>query len=281
LQKSLWKTEKIMSQTRPKSKIYLLKQILMFVAVGFFLLIGIVISQHNKPTANTEVGTALSKETSEPQSPTALATPFTTKTLEPKKSHENTPTVIHTIDQVPTSGAMMVLSQNVNGIEITAHNIRRGENMLKADICFPVVDSEDWMINQIALQYNGKEIRDWGGSLINPIIPAGNGKQGRRCDMVYFSVPDQEEISEFTINVISIYAPPREGGMCERIDTIQKQLDRQDSGIKIKCQEGNGMAGYQIVAKPDTVGEEEAQKIIMNAMNHTIQGPWKFTVRLK
>jgi hypothetical protein len=196
-------------------------------------------------------------------------------------SEQQTPTVAMDVDQAPTSGATMVLSQNVNGIEITVHNIRRGDNMLKADICFPVLDSEDWMLNQLALQCNGKEIRDWGGSLIDPIIPAMNGQPGKRCDMVYFSVSDQEQISDFTISVLSIYAPPREGGMCERIDSIQKQLDKQESGLKINCQEGNEMAGYQIVAKPDTMSEGEARIVIMDVINRTIQGPWEFFVRLK
>lgn len=234
-----------------------------------------------KLTAMNEVGIALSMETSEPQLSFVSATPNITKTNEPIKSQEKTPTVIPTTDQASTSEAMMVLSQNINGIEITVHNIRRGDNRLKADICFPVLDSEDWMLNQIVLRYDGKEIRNSGGLLIDPYIPAANGQPGRRCDMVYFSVSDEEEISEFTISVISIYAPPQEGGMCERVDEIQKQLDKQDSGIKLICQEANGMAGYHIVAKPDAISEEDARKTIMNAINHTIQGPWEFTVRLK
>ncbi len=262
-----------MDQSKQKRTYLLFVIVIALFAFGFIT--RTLISQSNEPTAESSIETSFPSVTSRPQVSTASKTP------EPTKPLEQTPTVIGAIDQMPTSGAMMVLSQKVNGIEITAHNIRRGDNQLKADICIPIVDSDDWMLNQISLQYNGKEIKDWGGSLIDPYIPASDGQPGRRCDMVYFAVSDQEEITEFTISVISISAPPREGGMCERIDTIQKQLDAQNSGIKLACQEGNGMAGYHFLTKPDAMSENEARIVVMNVMNRVTQGPWNFLVRLR
>lgn len=177
-----------------------------------------------------------------------------------------------------SSGAYVEQVKTAHGIEIHLKNIRHVDNLLKTDICFPLPDNEDWMLNQLSLQYDGIEVSDWGGIVIEPIIPAENGKPGMRCDMVYFSLPQSVSLSEFTITVISIWAPAREGSACQRANIVQQKLAQQ--GIQAVCQEGNGIVGYQIVDKPASMSHEEAQKILLEEQFFTIKGPWEFNIRL-
>ena len=237
----------------------------------------------------TMVGKTLSSSKSPIQQNDKLPTlAYVGHTVRPTIAVVNTNTIIppkpvetDTITPELTINPILKLSQTVNGIEIHASNIRRETNKLTTDICFQMPNNEDWMINQIALRYEGKEIKDWEGSLIEPILPATITQLGRRCDAVSFNLSDNTSLSEFTIIVFSIYAPPREGETCERINYVQKKLDEQLSGIKVKCQEINGLATYQVLAKPASMSEDEVRKVVSSNEFFTIEGPWEFTIHLK
>ncbi len=163
-------------------------------------------------------------------------------------------------------------------MEITLNNVRRDGKWLRADICFPVLDGEDWMLNHISFRNKEFETRDHHGLVIDPIIPAKDGKPGRRCDMVGFDLGETVDLSEFTITVYSIYAPPREGGTCTRAEIVTRALAEQ--GIKVACVEREGFEGYQILEKPDSMSETEANQRIMDVMWYVIKGPWEFNARL-
>lgn len=169
-------------------------------------------------------------------------------------------------------------SKTVNGIQITVNNIRRDKNKLEADICFPVIDGEDWMLHKLSFRYGEIVTSDYEGLVIDPIIPAENGIPGRRCDTIYFSLPDYVDLSEFTITVHSIYAPPREGGTCDRAEIVAQKMAEQ--GIKIACFQEDNFDGFQVVEKPASMSEAEAGQLVMDAMWYVIKGPWVFNARL-
>lgn len=189
-----------------------------------------------------------------------------------------TPTPAPTATPTLPSEPFFENSKTVNGIEITVNNIRREKNELEADICFPVLDGEDWMLHKLSFLYGNTTTSDYEGLVIDPIIPAENGIPGRRCDTIYFSLPEYVDLSEFTITVHSIYAPPREGGTCARAEIVAQRLAEQ--GIKAACVQEENFEGYQVVEKPASMSEAEAGQLLMDAMWYVIKGPWEFNARL-
>ena len=190
-------------------------------------------------------------------------------------SNANSVQAIQSLSQGANPGSEQV--KTANRIEIHLKNVRRANGKLEADLCFSMPDNEDWMLRKLSLRYAGSEqIGDWGSLIIPPIVPAANGQPGRRCDSIYFYVPDSADLSEFTITVYSIDAYPREGMMCTRIESVQQKLDALK--IKMVCTSGDHSDSYQIVEKPASMSETEAQTLAMEIIDRTIKGPWEFTI---
>ena len=185
---------------------------------------------------------------------------------------------VQAIQSIPSSvnpGSEQVKS--ANGIEIRLKNVRRANGKLEADLCFSMPDNDDWMLRRLSLHYGGNEqIGDWGSLVIPPIVPAANGQPGRRCDSIYFFVPDSAVLAEFTITVHSIDAYPREGQMCARIDSVQQKLDALK--IKVVCTSGDHQDGYQIVEKPASMSQTDAETLAGEVIDLTIKGPWEFII---
>jgi hypothetical protein len=242
------------------------------------LIIGILFTQSCTPNSS-----AITKETK--------STLSTQKTVEPTIETTTTDlaTATPTITQLPLPTETPELSiipfieqaKPVHGLELNLANIRRGEGMLKADICFPMIDGQDWMLERLTFKYDGNEINDWGGILIEPIIPAVNGQPGRRCDTVYFFLADNISLSKFAITVRSIFAPPREGQACDRMNEIKHYLNEKAPGFMVKCQENDGVSSIEIADKPISMSEDEAQRLLYAAYNNRIDGPWDFVINIK
>jgi hypothetical protein len=267
-----WKMHKS-RKTKSLLLIFIISALIISVLLLFFIMVEYIPNSSNSLIKQNEV-TLTIDDTVHIASPTITAESI--NTIVPIKT-----VATNTIAPDLTINPIMNLSQTINGIEIHASNIRREINRLTTDICFQMPNNEDWMINQVALRYENVEIKDWEGSLIEPILPAADTQPGRRCDAVSFNLSDTINLSSFTITVFSIYAPPREGETCERINYVQKKLDEQSSGIKVKCQESNGLATYQVLAKPASMSDDDVRKIVSGNEFFTIEGPWVFTVNLK
>lgn len=189
-----------------------------------------------------------------------------------------TPTPVPTVTPTLPSEPFFENAKTINGMKITLNNIRRDGKWLNADICFPVLDGEDWMLNHISFSNGEIDTRDHSSIVIEPIIPAKDGIPGRRCDTVMFDLGEAVDLSEFTITVHSIYAPPREGGTCDRAKIVAQKMAEQ--GIKIACVQEDNFDGFQVVEKPASMSEAEAGQLVMDAMWYVIKGPWMFNARL-
>jgi hypothetical protein len=203
-----------------------------------------------------------------------------------------------------------LLTQTVNGLEVTATNFRKEEGRLKADLCFVLRDNSDWVIWKPSLTYtqNGKEIElsdNYGSMPIElrgfPVNgqqrvitflasgekeihsePAAAGQMGRRCDTLYFEVPAEADLSNFSLVIHSIAAQPREGETCDfYLNKVQKALDDRKTGIKIQCTEESTGSGATVVSKPTSMSQEEAEKIVSSDEFFTVKGPWTFAGSLK
>jgi hypothetical protein len=61
---------------------------------------------------------------------------------------------------------------------------------------------------------------------------------------------------------------------------IQQALQERGIAIVLNCADVNGMQTMQIVSKPDTMTQEEADQIVYSDEFYTVKGPWSFTFNL-
>jgi len=181
-----------------------------------------------------------------------------------------------TIESAPQSS-----SQLMSGIEVRAERAWRDGKQVNADVCFTLIDASDWSISGASMQYADVTIFDFGSTLLRLQEPAA-GQSGLRCDTLSFlNVPPDVDLSNVTITVDAIAAQPRPEDYCTiYMPKIQQTLDERGIAIVLGCVDSNGVQVMQIMAKPDTMSQEEAEQIVYSDEFYTIRGPWSFAFNL-
>lgn len=197
----------------------------------------------------------------------------------------NTTTLVPTayIDSsYPTvQAAPAVVSQLSSGIEVRADRAWRDGKQVNADICFSLPDASDWSIWGANLQYPGGTVSDFGSTMVSLQDPV-EGQSGIRCDTLSFlNVPPDADLSNVIVTVDAIAAPPRAEDYCSiYMPKIQQALIERGIAITLNCSDVNGVQMMQIVGKPDSMSQEDAEKIVYSDEFYSIKGPWSFTFNL-
>jgi hypothetical protein len=171
--------------------------------------------------------------------------------------------------------------QTSSGIEVRAERAWRDGKQVNVDVCFTLLDASDWSIWNASLQYPGGSILEFGTTMLSVQEPA-EGQAGRRCDTLSFlNVPPDADLSNVTIIVDAIAAQPRAEDYCTiYLPKIQQALTDRGIAITLNCADVNGVQTMQIVSKPDTMSQEEAEQIVFSDEFYTVKGPWSFTFNL-
>jgi hypothetical protein len=174
-----------------------------------------------------------------------------------------------------------VMSQLSSGIEVSADRAWRDGKQVNVDICFTLLNDSDWSIWNASLQYPGASIPDFQSTMLSIQAPV-EGQNGKRCDTLsFFNVPPDADLSSVTVTVDAIAALPRNEEYCSiYMPKIQQTLNERGIAITLDCPEINGEPTMQIVSKPDTMTQEEAEQLIYSPEYYTVQGPWEFTFNL-
>jgi len=171
-------------------------------------------------------------------------------------------------------------SQAVSGFSVNLQRAWRDGKQVNADLCFTLPDTSDWTIWAVHLDYAGQTTSEFSSSMLNK-QDAANGQPGRRCDEVGFYVPPDANLSSASLTVESLGAPPSAGEYCSfYMSKIQQTLIERGIAITLNCADVNGVATMQIVSKPDSMSDEDAQKIVYSDEFYTVKGPWTFQVSL-
>lgn len=171
-------------------------------------------------------------------------------------------------------------SQAVSGFSVNLQRAWRDGKQVNADLCFTLPDTSDWTIWAAHLDYAGQTTSEFSSSMLNK-QDAANGQPGRRCDEVGFYVPPDADLSSASLTVESLGAPPSVGEYCSfYMPKIQQTLIERGIAITLNCADVNGVATMQIVSKPNSMSDEDAQKIVYSDEFYTIKGPWTFQVNL-
>lgn len=181
-----------------------------------------------------------------------------------------------TVESAPVTN-----SQLTSGIEVRADRAWRDGKQINADVCFTLPDASDWSVWGATLQYADATVFDFGSTMLSLQEPV-EGQAGQRCDTLsFFNIPPDADLSAVTITVDSIAAPPRAEEYCSiYMPKIQQMLGERGLAITLECADVNGAQAMQIVGKPETMSQEEAEQIVYSDEFYTVKGPWSFTFNL-
>jgi hypothetical protein len=182
----------------------------------------------------------------------------------------------------PTLEAQAVAPvQSTSGIEVRANRAWRDGKEVHIEVCYTLLDTSDWSIWSASLQYTDGSIIDFGSTLLS-MQEAAEGLSGMRCDdLSFFNVPPDADLSNAVITIDAIAAPPRAEEYCTiYIHKIQQKLSERGVPITLACVDSAGVRVMQIVGKPDTMSQEEAEQIVYSDEFYTVRGPWSFAFNL-
>jgi hypothetical protein len=177
--------------------------------------------------------------------------------------------------------APVTLMQTSSGIEVRADRAWRDGKQVNVDVCFTLLDASDWTVSGASLQYPGGSLIDFGSTMVSLQEPT-EGKSGQRCDTLFFlNVPPDADLSNTVVTIDAIGASPRAEDYCTiYMPKIQQALGERGIAITLDCMDVNGSRTMQIVSKPDTMSQEEAEQIVYSPEFYTVNGPWSFTFNL-
>lgn len=185
-------------------------------------------------------------------------------------------------DSYPTSAAASISpNQSFNGIDVRLERAWQDGKQVFAEVCFTLPDASDWTIWQASLRYGETVVSEYGATLVSLQEPTADGQPGQRCDTLEFYVPPDADVSTVTVSIDALAAYPRPGDYCAiYMPKIQQALNERGIAITLACNDVNGVATMQIVSKPDTMTQEEAEQIVYSDEFFTVKGPWQFTFSL-
>jgi hypothetical protein len=199
----------------------------------------------------------------------------------PQQTESPLPTAFIDPSYPTVQAAPAVMSQLSSGIEVSADRAWRDGKQVNADVCFTLLDGSDWSIWGANLQYADQMVQDFGSTMVSLQEPV-EGQSGKRCDTLSFlNVPPDADLSNVTITIDAIAAPPRAEDYCAiYMPKIQQALSERGLAITLNCADVNGVQSMQISSKPDTMSQEEAEMIVYSDEFYTVNGPWSFTFNL-
>jgi hypothetical protein len=177
--------------------------------------------------------------------------------------------------------APAVVSQLTSGIEVRADRAWRDGKQVNVDVCFTLLDGSDWSIWGASLGYSDQAVFDFGSTMLSLQEPV-EGQSGVRCDTLSFqNIPPDADLSSVTVTIDAIAAPPRAEEYCSiYMPKIQQTLNERGIAIALDCTDVNGVQAMQIVSRPDSMSQEEAEQIVYSDEFYTVKGPWSFTFNL-
>lgn len=171
--------------------------------------------------------------------------------------------------------------QTTSGIEVRADRAWRDGKQVNVDVCYTLLDASNWAIWSASLQYPNGSVIDFGTTMLSSQEPV-EGQSGQRCDTLSFlNIPPDADLSSVTVTVDAIAAQPSPEDYCTiYMPKIQQALNERGVGITLDCPVVEGQQTMQIISKPDTMSQEEAEQIVYSDEFYTVRGPWTFTFNL-
>ena len=182
----------------------------------------------------------------------------------------------------PTLEAQAVAPvQSSSGIVVQVNRAWRDGKEVHAEVCYTLLDNSDWSIWSASLQYTGGSTVDFGSTMLS-LQESVEGQSGMRCDdLSFFNIPPDADLTTAIVTIDAVAAPPRAEEYCSiYMPKIQQTLNERGIAIQLGCVDSGGVQTMQIVGRPDTMSQEEAEQIVFSDEFYTIKGPWSFAFNL-
>jgi len=182
----------------------------------------------------------------------------------------------------PTMEAQAVAPvQSSSGIVVQVNRAWRDGKEVHAEVCYTLLDTSDWSIWSASMQFTGGSVVDFGSTMLS-LQESVEGQSGVRCDdLSFFNIPPDADLTTAVITIDAIGAPPRAEEYCTiYMPKIQQTLTERGIAIQLACVDTAGVQTMQIVSRPDTMSQEEAEQIVYSEEFYTIKGPWSFAFNL-
>ena len=185
-------------------------------------------------------------------------------------------------ESYPTAAADSISpNQVVSGIDVRVERAWQEGKQVYADVCYTLPDVSDWTIWKASLKYADVVLQEYGTTLLSSQGPTGDGQPGLRCDTLEFYVPPDANLSTVTVSIEALASFPRQEDYCLiYMPKIQQAFNERSVAITLACNDVDGVATMQIVSKPETMSQEEAEQLVYSDEFFTITGPWEFTFNL-
>jgi hypothetical protein len=171
-------------------------------------------------------------------------------------------------------------SQSVSGFAVNLQRAWRDGKQVYADVCYTLPDSSDWIVWKAQLSYAGQTVTQFSASMLSK-QEAANGQPGQRCDELTFYIPPDADLSSASLVVQSLGAQPTQDEYCSLLmPKIQEALNLRNIAITLGCNDVNGAMTMQIVSKPASMSDQEADQIVYSDEFFTVKGPWTFPLNL-
>jgi DNA-binding CsgD family transcriptional regulator len=169
-------------------------------------------------------------------------------------------------------GSPQVAAQN-GGVSMELKSIQKDTNQTSARICAQYPDTQDWNPYPVTLQAAGVSTGIESYQLEGAKDP-GTRISSYRCFFLGFPVGTDQYGSapiSITIQSIAVDASTNLEANCAR---AKKQLTISHPGLDFTC----GTAGffYSGIQAPAGMATDEAERLIMDALEQRIAGPWVF-----
>jgi len=185
-------------------------------------------------------------------------------------------------ESYPTTAAGSISpNQLVSGIDVRVDRAWQEGKQVYADVCYTLPDASDWTIWNATLKYADVTLQEYGTTLLSFQEPTADGQPGSRCDTLEFYVPPDANLSTVVVRIDALAAVPRQEDYCMiYMPKIQQTFNERGVAIQLACNDVNGVPMMQIVSKPDTMTQEEAEQLVYSDEFFSITGPWEFTFNL-
>jgi hypothetical protein len=209
----------------------------------------------------------------------ACASPFSGQQEQPQAAPVLSTATPFIEESYPTAAADVISpNQVVSGIDVSVERAWQEGKQVYAEVCFTLPDASDWIIWKANLKYDEVVLDQFGATLLSSQAPTGEGQPGLRCDTLEFYVPPDANLSTVIVSIDSIAPSSHEGDYCTiYMPKIQEAFNERGIAITLACTDEGVM---QIVSKPETMSQEEAEQLVYSDEFFTIKGPWEFTFNL-
>jgi DNA-binding CsgD family transcriptional regulator len=172
-----------------------------------------------------------------------------------------------------TVGNVQLTSGSVqaNNVTITLINMQKNETVTNVEVCAQLPDTQDWNFNGVVLTA-GNVQNSLSGLMLKNSKDASTYSSTYRCYVIEFPVGVSNYGNSPVSVTISNIRVPAENNLEANCARAKQQLAPLYPGLDFTC----GPMGffYSNLKLPSGISKDQADKIIMDALEQAIYGPW-------